>query len=471
MYDVSAAYKTAATANGRSPLCVISAGGQTFTDTEIISFDFDDVVHAEDMNFGSSCANRLNFVVYSEDYIPLSSVVRAYVGFSDSAELCPLGEFYITYRYRKKGKLSITCYDRMYLLDNAYTSELQFPAPMSDVLGEICRNNGITADIDTRGLICGYPPDGITVRDAIGYIAGALGGCAKFDRGGVLVVKKMRECGETILRDNYTDLRLKQDSCEFRQVTLKTDNEVFTVGNGTSLTEYYQYNPFGSQLSANYIYADFSDFLYYGGEISMQGIPYFEAGDGISVQNDADNSVFPIVISEMLLSYNGKLSGTIISRSKNPVDAYETVSKEEQKLASLYSNLAIAYYVHKNDQALTIAAAPTLLCTIVFEAMLCTCVLINANLTLSPIYYFGITFSYKINDGFLPQTPSSSLKAGETVNLCLQYILRYGCRGEQTRSRYTPKPARARRLSTRNNSFSRSQVSICKREYPRNIRT
>jgi len=119
MVNVSQSYLDKSLAPGRNVRCRIIADEEVYTDADIISFEFNDVVHPDDMTFGTSCANRFQFEIRSRHNIPLTAVIRPFIGFADSPdddgnniEECALGEFYITRRYRKRERYSVTCYDR-----------------------------------------------------------------------------------------------------------------------------------------------------------------------------------------------------------------------------------------------------------------------------------------------------------------------------------------------------------------------
>lgn len=123
MIEVSNSFKEKSLSPGRTVRCVIEVDDFLYTDKEIISFEFNDVVHPDDMSFGTACANRFHFELWSRKNIPLSAVIKPFVFFEDDSgteESCPLGEFYIARRYRKRERYSITCYDKMYRLDPRY---------------------------------------------------------------------------------------------------------------------------------------------------------------------------------------------------------------------------------------------------------------------------------------------------------------------------------------------------------------
>lgn len=420
MVNVSESFKALATANGREISCIITAGDLVFTDNEILSFQFDDVVHNEDMELGTTCANRFHFELSTKKIIPLDAVVKPYVSFKGSNELCPLGVFYISRRYRRRTRYSITCYDRMYRLGEQYKSKLKFPAKMQDVFEELCEKLEITANFGSRSYICSQPPYGCTNRDMIGYIAGANGGCAKFDRYGRLVLKKHRSCGETIRRDNYTDLLIKADEYTVKQIDLVWDDSVYSAGEGTSRTVYRQENPFASELMAQRIYADYAGFTYYGADVKMQALPYLEAGDSVYLQNDYDNGVFNIVISEVVYTYDGTFSAVLSSFSKNSVN--EPRKSDEAEL--LEKALKMQCYTARNDEdaAIRSGAAANLL-TLDFKSLSETSLVFGGEIVVVPTEDCQLILRLFLNENEIFPKAMVNLKALEYSTVTLHNFL------------------------------------------------
>ena len=101
---------------GESPNAAVFGNGQ------IISAEWNDVIHPDVFTFGTAAANRFSFKVKTSADIPVSAAVRPYVFWKDLAdEKCPLGVFYISKKLRKDGCVTVTCLDMMCRLDYVYT--------------------------------------------------------------------------------------------------------------------------------------------------------------------------------------------------------------------------------------------------------------------------------------------------------------------------------------------------------------
>lgn len=425
MISVSDEYKRLANANGREVSCVIEVGELEFGDADIISFEFDDVVHPDEMTFGTTCSNRFHFEVITDEYIPLSSVVKPYIMFVGCDERVCLGTFYIARRYRRRNRYSITCYDKMYQLDSLYETALVYPQSMQAVLDDICSQLSLTTDIVCRGYDCGAIPLNATYRDMIGFIAGAHGGAAKFSRDNILTLKRLDDCSETITRDNYTDISVKEDVFEVRQINIIVDEETtLSSGDGTRLTTYVQENPFGTQIMCERLFEAWNGFSYYGAEIEMQGLPYLEAGDIISVQNDVDNSVLPVIISELNFVYDGGFSATLCSRSKNPVDDYDTHLQDDTQSEEIYNNLSVVNFSVRNSTARTAGSElKTLMLAMDINATEPKNALLDAMLVVTASEDCVLTLTCDLNGADLYPSAQQALHADMPHTICLHNIL------------------------------------------------
>ena len=421
MVAVSDKYKALATAAGREVSCVIEAGGFVFYDSDIISFELEDIIHDEEMAFGSTASSRFHFELKTEKFIPLSAVIKPYITFAGSVERCPLGVFYIAKRYRRQNRYSITCYDGMYRLDDEYETSLVFPASAKEVMDELCAVCGIESDAVCGDFSCDSRPEQATFRDVIGYIAGLHGASARFGRNGRLCFKTLSDCGFTILRDNYFSATIKQDPCVVEEIDVRTQGEEFKAGDGTKLTAYAVYNPLGNQLMADRLLEQWYGFFYYGMQIEMQGLPFLEAGDSVMVQNDADDTLFPAIISALEFSYNGALSCTLYSKSKNPIDDYENAGSEALQLEAAVQALTVVNCGYTNKIGITVTSELTRLinmdvsCTksgdAVFLAQIPVIARAECVLTL-----------YIMQDGAELKSFRTDLSSGQNMPLCIHYL-------------------------------------------------
>ena len=94
--------------------------------------------------------------------------------------------------------LEITAYDDMYKSDIAFTSTLSYPVSAQQLLNEVCSKCDITlgsATFANNNFQILTPPEGLTGRQVIGYIAQIAGGNAVIDRTGHLIIKTYNVSG------------------------------------------------------------------------------------------------------------------------------------------------------------------------------------------------------------------------------------------------------------------------------------
>lgn len=426
MLNISDKFKKLATAGGREPFCVIKAGDKLFFDDSIKSFELQEVIFPEELTFGTACSSRFQFQLYTEENIPLSAEIRPYIGFgeySEEAELCPLGVFYISRRYRRFNNYSVTCYDRMYRLENTYSSKLSFPASSAALLKEICQEYSLEFTGECGDNICEKAPFNDTVRNVLGYLAGLDGCCARFDRDGKLCFRKIFQSGYRITRDNYTSMSLKQDPMEVRKLVLYNDDDTFEKGEGSRLDTYEIYNPFVTERTANLLYNEFGGFFYYGLELDMQGLPYLEAGDIITVQNDTDDGVFTAVIGELDFVYDGSFWASLSSRSKNPVEESEDMPGQEDELRKLEDLLQLVCYSYRSDRAVTVTTGLASLSQVNLQAYSNTSAIVGAQLMARAVSDCTLTIKLTVEDGEVPPPIKVTLTAGELFPVCIHNFL------------------------------------------------
>ncbi|MCL2698548.1 MAG: hypothetical protein FWE74_10780, partial [Oscillospiraceae bacterium] len=428
MINVSQKYIEKATAPGRNVRCRIIADDVVYTDADILSFEFNDVVHPEDMSFGTTCANRFQFELWSRRNIPLSTVIRPYISFVDNtgddgehAEQCTLGEFYIARRYRRRNKYSVTCYDRMYRLDSQFVSSLTFPCFASELLAEIGRQFDFKIAFTAKEDVIESVPRHVSNREIIGYIAGINGGFAKFCRDGYLHLKKLDINQFVLNRCQYSELSVKADTMQVRQVEFITEDDIFSEGKGTKLTTYRQKNPFANQEIASRVFEQWKDFEYRGLTVNMRGLPFLESGDAIFVQDDIENEHYVALISDYTLFYDGKLTAKLVSKSKNPVDDYDGPMTQQRMLDSLIENLRVRYFNYRNKDEILLTQELSPIASINFNLASISFIVFNSQFTITANTESKVMIEYHINGLKVGQEPISSLGENKPFSQSLYY--------------------------------------------------
>lgn len=397
MVAVSDKFRQLATDNGRHVFCRIEAGGEVFLDDRILEFTLDDVVHPDWITVGTTCANRFHFSALFDGELATGTEVRPYVSF-DNEEWCALGVFYISRRYVRGTKVSITAYDRMYSLDVPFSYEGALPVNSDVLLKAACDSVGVAYGDCGYGYAVEKLPAECTVRDLIGYIAGLNRSCAKIDRGGALVLKKVTGPDDLVTHISYKNCMEIQRNMTRSVVTClkaQTETETLTAGDGAEISTIEMYNPLMTQDILDAMLSLLRQFSFYGADIEMQGLPYLESGESIMLLDGA--LTYPIFISEIELRYDGGLTATVYSRNKTYVDAAVYMDDLEEILRSLKLSHSVESHVYTNAEQLALSEQPLIITDFTFMCENDSFAELNLTLGLSQFTADFVSFRVYVN--------------------------------------------------------------------------
>lgn len=394
MVEVSDSFRELALSAGRHVFCKIFVGNEEFLDDRLMEFSFDDVTHPDWFTIGTACANRFHFRAKFDGEIAVNEEVRPYISF-DGTEWCPLGIFYVSRRYVRGGVISITAYDRMYSLDMEYSFPVGAPTDAVTILRDICDSYGISA------VDYGYPytvetlPEICTVRDMIGYIAALNRGCAKINRYGSLVLRKCGEITEHISDLNCMDIRRNMTSSGITCIKAETDSGMLESGSGTEISTLELYNPLMTERQLESLLSQLKPLTFYGADVEMQGLPYLESGEMIWLLEG--KMIYPVIISEMELYYDGALTGRIYSRNKTNIDALVHEDDLEQALDNIRTSIGAVAMKYINEEQLVINHLPSIIADFTFECAAEGFAELNINLGVSESTADFLAFKIYIN--------------------------------------------------------------------------
>ena len=136
---------------------------------------------------GSCVSAQLSLVLWNHGSIPRNAEVKAYTRLSNgtqSSEWLQFGVFYIDTRDidPDANTITLSCYDAMLKAEQTFLMEGdtgEWPMTQQAVVNAICTRMGV--ELDSRTVINStymveYPND-YTMREILGYIAAAHGGC------------------------------------------------------------------------------------------------------------------------------------------------------------------------------------------------------------------------------------------------------------------------------------------------------
>lgn len=329
--------KQLASENGRQIYCKISVGNEIYYNSRILKFDFTDVTHGDYFTIGTTCSNEFSFTV--TDYVEhaLKTKVSAYISFNGGEMWFKLGVFYIAKRYFRGDCATFVCYDKMRglnvpLAENVSSS---ISGHADTLLAEVCKQGGITFSGTCESFRTYLPHPSTTLREIIGYIAALHCACAKFDRNGKLVFIRYSEMPTEILHaKNCMKIRRYITRAEINGLRSTNDLDTLRWGSRDRFTTLEIYNPYMTQELLNSIGENLGGLHFYGAEVEMQGLPYLEAGQFILLE-DADDTLTPIVISEIKYHYDGGLTAKLFSRNKEDADPDVKRSEFEKTVADI----------------------------------------------------------------------------------------------------------------------------------------
>lgn len=417
MVSVSDRFIELAQKNGRNVWCRIVADGVEFLDDRIIDMDFDDVVHPDWFTLGTTCANRLHFTAAYSGELSTGAEVRAFISF-DGTEWCPLGVFYIARRYVRGKYVSVTAYDKMYSLDIDYHYSGELPVNSQALLSDVCAAAGL--ECVSAGISCSVEnvPEGCTVRDMLGYIAGINCACAKIDRYGRFVMKSSISPISFELQDrNCWEVQRNMGNSVITCVRINTGDGELQAGNGAEISTLELYDPLASQAIADTMYSMFKPFSYYGAEIQMQGMPFLESGDVLYFLDG--KLLYRLVVSEIEYSYNGGLSAVLYSR--NRVNDEESGDLEKLLEQLLHTKNAV-YYRSVNQKQIALRDEPQIIADFEFESTEDCFAQLDVNFTAKQSTADHLIFLINVNGTDVPRKIVQTMSGGDYELIHLYHL-------------------------------------------------
>ena len=169
------------------------------TDGAVVDITFEDVLDSGEMTLGgtpsSSCTMTIRLP--SAPLTFANGTFQPFVGMmiNGSIEYIPLGLFNITdAKSNNNATVTLTGYDNMYRLAGTYQPTVSFPATVSDVMNDICRQTGVVLNSGLSNITLDTFYE-CTYRDMVGWIAGLHGRSAKIERdyNGIVVATIVQE--------------------------------------------------------------------------------------------------------------------------------------------------------------------------------------------------------------------------------------------------------------------------------------
>ena len=163
----------------------------------IVEFTIDEAItEGDDFAIGSAIPSRMDIHFKTVDEFPSNAEIKPFIklkGNTDT-EWMPVGVFYIDSRKFENDVWKFTCYDKLMQANQPWETSLMLPAPMRDVIDEICETLGVKLCADTVIKHYEVPlmTHNFTIRQVIGYIAACHAANAKINKDGELCFIKCK---------------------------------------------------------------------------------------------------------------------------------------------------------------------------------------------------------------------------------------------------------------------------------------
>jgi hypothetical protein len=356
MYSVSEKFKEQIVSDNREFSVTLTFNSSTeLTGTTIQSISVDEVVNSTDtLTLGCACSNKItvDLINAPTDIDYENSFFTATVGLKvgempTTYEYVPLGKFYIADAETSNGfkNLKLTAYDGFCKMTGVYnatvSADTTLQAVYDDLKAQLYDECGIILKAKTlpeNPLTFPYI-ENLTYQQAIGYVAGCLGGFARFDRNGELEITTYTDSEVEIDRNlQYMNgfKRLTKKELNVTTISTGTKDNPIVRGEGANGTEINYENPYITAAMADDVYASFLDLTYTPCQVKWRGNPAVQAGDIVSVP-DKDEIYHTVLVMSQNIRIGGGLNSTIDCKGKSDTtskfsNSFETTTQKIERV-------------------------------------------------------------------------------------------------------------------------------------------
>ncbi|WP_379319301.1 hypothetical protein [Paenibacillus puldeungensis] len=339
MYPISQLYLDALRRPDREFIVMATVDGVQYNDNEIVDFTIENsLVSSDGFEVGTAIPSKLVVTIRTNQTIPDNARIVPFLSLSLSgmtweeatypwkdmrvtwegalSDWMPLGEFFIDSREKINGVWTFTCYDRLVFADVAYVSSLAYPASMKAVWDEICGRLDYVYDssvVINPSYQIQAGPAGFTMRQVMGYIAGANSANVIVGKDGTIRFKRFAATDPPAFEMTTSDyIRVKQVNPikNYSRVVVTYDTEdslTFEAGVGGENLTLNLENPFMTQTMVNNLRSTLNGFNYIPISMDARGFPQLEHGDIIGFEQNESLSWLDTATAwqDMHIPWNG----------------------------------------------------------------------------------------------------------------------------------------------------------------------
>ena len=360
MYSVSEAFAEKIISDDRAFAVRLTFGSSTvITGTTIQSITLDEITNSTDaLTMGCACSNKItiNLINPPTDIDYDGTTFTAEVGLllndrPTTYEYIPLGKFYATEPQTSNDfkNLKLIAYDGFCKMTGTYNatvpSQTTLQAVYNDLREQLLSKCGII--LKERTLpdysINNFPYLEISYAQAIGYVAGCLGGFARFDRYGELEIAWYSDFDQDILRNSqYLNgfSRTTKNQLTVTSIATGTKDNPIVRGLGANGTQITFENPYITETMADDIFATVNGLTYTPCKVKWRGNPAIQAGDIVQVF-DKDDIPHNVLIMSQSLIIGGGCNATIECKGTSETKSEFSTRFESvgQKIERVYATL------------------------------------------------------------------------------------------------------------------------------------
>lgn len=336
---------------------VVVDSSYELTGATIQSVHLDEIVNSTDaLTFGCACSNKvtINFINPPTNINYDNTYIEPYVGVKVSDiplvyESVPLGKFYATEVETANDykNLKITAYDGFCKMTGKYVGvagETKLQAVYDDIKAQLANKCGVVLkDMTCPDLDITWQNIDMTYTQAVGYLAGCLGGFARFDREGLLEIVWYTNTEVEISRNlQYMNgfQKTTDKPLTITSIVTGTQDNTISRGGGVSGTEINFENPFITSEMADILWGKVSDVTYTPCKVKWRGNPAVQAGDIVSVI-DKNNTAHAVFVMSQQLVIGGGFNSTIECKGKSETtnNFSNNFSTASQKIDRVYTTM------------------------------------------------------------------------------------------------------------------------------------
>lgn len=361
MYSTSDLFKQIIKSDNRAFTLRVTFNSSTeLTSTTIQNVTLDEIINSsESLTMGCACSNKvtLNLINAPTNIDYENATIKVEVGLlvedrPITYEYVPLGVFYnpVTESNNNFKNLKLTALDGFSKIKGNYnatvSSTTTLQALYDDIKGQLYSEFGVVLKerVCPNYTITNFPYiENITYIQAIGYLAGCLGGMARFDRLGELEIVWYEDFGEQIdLTMQFMNGFVRKTKNELIITSLATgtqDNPI-VLGSGSNGTGLNFENPYITSAMANAIFSTVENLIYTPSQVKWRGNPAIQAGDIVNVL-DKDGAEHTVLVMSHSLKIGGGLSDTIECKgtTETTTQFSNNFERTPQKIERMYKAL------------------------------------------------------------------------------------------------------------------------------------